>query len=96
MFSNIIFQKKEQMWSLFEVSFIQFSEREIFVLHNKEMWIKLLSSIFHYTAWKVSRYGVISTPYFPVFDWIQENTNQKELRIWTLSRSAIFLVNLEE
>ena len=49
------------------------------------------------TAWKVSKYGVFSGPYFPVFGLnteiygkssysfrIQENTAQKKLRIWTL------------
>ena len=51
------------------------------------------------TVWKVSKYGVSSVPYFPVFrlnteiyrenlliqpDRIQENTDQKKLRIWTL------------
>ena len=35
---------------------------------------------FIYTAWKVSKCGVFSGPYFR----IQENTNQKKLRIWTL------------
>ena len=37
------------------------------------------------SAWKVSKYGVISSPYFPVFGlnkerygvWIQENKDQK-------------------
>ena len=24
-------------------------------------------NIYHYTAWRVSKYGVISGPYFPVF-----------------------------
>ena len=32
------------------------------------------------TAWKVSKYRVISGPYFPVFVL---NTDQKQLRIWT-------------
>ena len=45
------------------------------------------------TAWKVSKYGVFSGPYFPVFGLesvflysfrTQENTDQKKLRIWTL------------
>ena len=50
------------------------------------------------TAWKVSKYGVVSSPYFPVFGLnyedllrkppysirIQENMDQKWLRIWTL------------
>ena len=38
------------------------------------------------TAWKVSRYGVFSDPYFPAFGFsvqIQESTDQKKLRIWT-------------
>ena len=33
------------------------------------------------TAWKVSRYGFWSSPYFPVFGL---NTDQKKLRIWKL------------
>ena len=38
-------------------------------------------------AWKVSKYGVFSGPYFPLSDWIrysvrmQENTDEKKLRI---------------
>ena len=49
------------------------------------------------TAWKVSKYAVFSGSYFPAFDWygdlrsksrysvrIQENTDQKKLRTWTL------------
>ena len=35
------------------------------------------------TAWKVSKKGVLRGPHFPLF-WIQENTDQKKLRIWTL------------
>ena len=41
------------------------------------------------TAWKVSKYGVFSGPYFPVFSRnaeIWENTDQKKLHIWTLFR----------
>ena len=33
------------------------------------------------TAWKVSKYGVFSGPYFPTFGL---NTEQKRLRVWTL------------
>ena len=50
------------------------------------------------TAWKVSKYGVLSGPYFPTFGLnterylritpysvrMRENTDQKKLRIWTL------------
>ena len=43
------------------------------------------------TAWKVSKYGVFSGPYFPVLDLNTEiyskymkNTDQKKLVIWTL------------
>ena len=51
---------------------------------------------YHYTAWKVLKYGIFSGPYFPVFGLnglllkspysvrIQENPNQKKLRIWIL------------
>ena len=50
------------------------------------------------TAWKVSKYGVFSGPFFPVFGLnkspysvrIQENTDQKKLGIWKLfSRNGI-------
>ena len=34
------------------------------------------------TAWKVSKYGVFSGPYFSAFGL---NTDDKKLRIWTLS-----------
>ena len=43
-------------------------------------------------AWKVSKNGVISGPYFPVFgvntEKIQENTDRKQLRIWTLFKHS--------
>ena len=58
------------------------------------------------TGWKVSKCRVISGPHFPVFVpkyrdlWskspysvkIQENTDQKKLRIWTLFTQCLFLV----
>ena len=40
---------------------------------------------FTYTTWKVSKYGVFSGSYFPVFSPNIENTDQKKHRIWTLS-----------
>ena len=43
------------------------------------------------TAWKVSKYGVFSGPYFPTFEpysvQMQKNTDQMKLRIWNISRS---------
>ena len=55
------------------------------------------------TAWKVSKYGVFSGPYFPHSDWIRrdtdyspysirmrENTDQKKLCSWTFSPSERF------
>ena len=58
---------------------------------------------FTFTARKVSKYGVFSGPYFPVFGLnteiysvnlrIRENTDQKKLRIWTLSKQCfVFLI----
>ena len=41
----------------------------------------------HFTAWKVSKYGVFSGPYFPAFGL---NTDQKKLRIWTLFTQCFF------
>ena len=46
--------------------------------------------IFLPTAWKVSKYGVFSGSYFPVFGL---NTDQKKLRIWTLKGQASELYN---
>ena len=54
-----------------------------------------IKQTFTFTAWKMSKYGVFYGPYFPVFGLnteicfvnsvqIQENTDQKKLRIWTL------------
>ena len=55
----------------------------------------------------MSKYGVSSDPYFPVLELnnllrkspytvrIQENTDQKKLRIWTLSRSDLLYWFLE-
>ena len=51
--------------------------------------------IINNAAWKLSKYGVISGPYFPAFGLItesisldsvqmQESTDQKLLRIWTI------------
>ena len=53
----------------------------------------MILSVVTITAWKVSWYGVISGPYFPVFGLnsirTQENTDQKKLRIWTLFTQCI-------
>ena len=52
------------------------------------------SGIFN-TAWKVPNDGVFSGPYFPVFELnigIQENTDQKKLHIWTLSKQQLIVV----
>ena len=67
------------------------SRRRVFFQHFKTQDFKLSTEI---TAWKVSKYGVFSGPYFPAFGLIcrispysvrmRENTNQKKLRIWTL------------
>ena len=53
----------------------------------------------HITAWKVSKYGDFSGPYFPTFRpntgispysvRMRENTNQKKLHIWTLFTQSI-------
>ena len=64
------------------------------------MWQQLFGFIrieYLNTAWKGSKHGVLSGPYFPVFGLnteiyskspysvrIQENTDQKELRVWTI------------
>ena len=53
------------------------------------------------TAWKESKYGVFSGPYLPAFGlntetysvWMQENTDQKKLRIWTLFEQCCCLRN---
>ena len=55
---------------------------------------KLFTVVIVPTAWKVSKYEVISGLHFPVFvlnteiyglnTEIQKNTNQKQLRIWTV------------
>ena len=47
------------------------------------------------TVWNVSKYGVPSGPHFPAFGlnteryvvsvWMQENTDQNKLRIWSRS-----------
>ena len=42
--------------------------------------------------WKVSKYGVFLVRIFLYFDWIQENTDQKNLRIWTLFTQCIDLI----
>ena len=36
------------------------------------------------TAWKVSKYGVFSGPYFPVFSPNVEKYRSEKLCIWTL------------
>ena len=45
------------------------------------------------TAWKVSKYGVISGPYFPVFGL---NTDHKQLCIWTLFTQWDILCKFED
>ena len=43
------------------------------------------------TAWKVSKYGVFSGSYLV---WIQENTDQKKLRVWTLFTQCLICVGV--
>ena len=50
------------------------------------------------SAWKVSKCGVFSGTYFPAlglnterYSRMLENTNQKNLRIWTLSRNVYIM-----
>ena len=50
------------------------------------------------SAWKVSKCGVFSGTYFPAlglnterYSRMRENTNQKNLRIWTLSRNVYIM-----
>ena len=50
----------------------------LLILHRFE-----LTKIILYTPWKVSKYGGISGPYFPLFRLNTEITDQKKLRIWT-------------
>ena len=61
---------KQKYWGYLKLR--QISKINLFVnIINclKPLAIFVNSSIFHadYTAWKVSKYGVISGPYFPVF-----------------------------
>ena len=50
----------------------------LLILHRFELTKMIL-----YTPWKVSKYGRISGPYFPLFRLNTEITGQKKLRIWT-------------
>ena len=45
-------------------------------------WASLLLMIT--TAWKVSKYGVFSGPYFPAFGLNTGKNRPKKTRIWTL------------
>ena len=51
---------------------------------NQNMWV---------TAWKVSKYGVFLFRIFLYSVRIQENTEQRKLRIWTLFMQGVFLTN---
>ena len=52
------------------------------IFYNKNVrTFRTLLIIQLYTVWKESKYGVFSGPYSVL---IQENTDQKKLRIWTL------------
>ena len=68
--------------------------KQLSVSKREERLVSLLPDDF-ITARNVSKYGVISGPYYPVFGLnteiyvvnsvrIQENTDQKQIRIWTL------------
>ena len=50
----------------------------VYIHIYKGIYIKIGMIFKWVTAWKVSKYGVISGPYFPYSD-------QKKFRIWTLS-----------
>ena len=54
---------------------------------------KKFTAIHLLTAWKVSKYGVFSGPYFPVFRLNTEKYGTgKKLCIWTLFHAVTFLV----
>ena len=53
-------------------------------LSKLRMWIEKQILERRLTAWKVSKYGDFNVHIFLNSDWIQENTDQKSLRIWTL------------
>ena len=67
--------------------------KRIFAWHSSQSSTNFNIFIYFITAWKVSKYGVISGLNFPVFGLnkeisysvrIQENMDQKWLHIWTL------------
>ena len=49
-----------------------------------------LSSKIIYTVWKVSKYGVISGPYFPVFGPNLQKKNQWEAAVQIYSKEKVF------
>ena len=79
---------------LVKIHFFAFSLSLFLYIHKKQQKLCCAS-----TAWKVSKYGVFSGPYFPAFELnterysslripysvrMRENTDQKKLRIRTL------------
>ena len=54
----------------------------VYIHIYKGIYIKIGMIFKWVTAWKVSKYGVISGPYFPYSD-------QKKFRIWTLSTQSV-------
>ena len=63
---------------------------EIFQLKEDNHYTARQVSQFIVTAWKVSKYGAFSGPYFTVFGL---HTDQNELRIWTFSWQWVLHVN---
>ena len=47
-------------------------------------WVTITSIQVTITAWKITKYGVFLVRIFLYSYWIQENTDQKKLHIWTL------------
>ena len=81
--------------STFEPYLLNNSVRPIFYKFRQRFSVCLSKDTF--TVWKVSKYRAFSSPYFPVFGLnteiygvIQENTDQKKLRLWTLFTQCLF------
>ena len=60
----------------------------LFIFQWMQVWLKNNT-----TAWKMSKYGVFLQSKSPYSVRIQENTDQKKLRIWTLFTQCTTLSN---
>ena len=94
-------QTKLHIWILFTQWLVLWNPKTDDRTYDQSLPLPVFPKIIQrYTEWKLSKYGYFSVPYFSTFGLnavrifsvrIQENADQKTLRIWTLFTQWYYL-----